>query len=588
MKSEMRFLLAIVLMLVVLVVTNQLFPPKKPVPGTAADTTAVAGQGTPGAAAASGAQTGAAPATGTRTGAAPASHPTTNVLGDSVAAAAAAAQVKETPVTVAGPLYKFTFSNVGARLLAADMLQYERLNHDQRDGVVDLVPKDAGGYLGHELVAGPDTVDLSKVPFQVEPADGLQVTKGGGPKTLKFRYALPNGRLTVELSYEFSPDSYVVHVRGKVSGVDHALMITNLGQGLPYTEADSASEARSMAYVWNHVQSGIHSTLLQKPALGVQAGPYLWAAFKSKFFVIGMLAGQGGESPPQEADYLGGLVVSKGTLPGRPDMAVTQAVHPDGSFGYRLFLGPQDYARLSSLGEDMQDVNPYGWRFIRPVMRPLVSVITAILVFLHNNLSMSYGWVLVLFGVLMRVVLWPLNQKAMRAQLKNMAVQPLLQEIQKKYKDDPQRLNKEMMRLHKEEGFNPLAGCLPLMLPYPVLIALFFVFEKSIQLRGAPFLWLTDLSAPDPIYVLPIFMALSTFAMQFVTMRSLPQQQSSQMKMMMWGMPLFMLFIFLKLASGLNLYYAVANIATIPQQIWIAKERKKVAVKSSAKSKEKE
>jgi YidC/Oxa1 family membrane protein insertase len=585
MKSEARFLLAIVLMLGVLVGTNLLFPPKRPPPGVQPDTTATAGQVSPGAAAASGAQTGSATASGAQSGATTPNHPT-NVLGDSVAAAAAAAPLKETPVTVAGPLYRFTFSNVGARLLSADMLRYERLNHDTRDGVVDLVPKDAGGYLGHTLVAGHDTVDLTKVAFQVEPADGLQLTQGGGSKTLAFRYALPNGRLAVELSYEFDPDSYVVHVRGQVSGMDHALMITDLGQGLSYTEADSASEARAMAYVWNHVQGGIHSTHLQKPSLGVQAGPYLWAAFKSKFFVFGMLAGQGGGTPPQESDYLGGLVVSQGTLPDRPDVAVTQAVHPDGSFGYRLFMGPQEYARLSSVGADLQDVNSYGGRFLRPVMRPLVSVITAILVFLHNNLRMSYGWVLVLFGVLMRVVLWPLNQKAMRAQLKNMAVQPLLQEIQKKYKDDPQRLNKEMMRLHKEEGFNPLAGCLPLMLPYPVLIALFFVFENSIQLRGAPFLWLTDLSAADPIYVLPIFMAVSMFAMQLITMKSLPQQQSGQMKWMMYAMPLFMLYIFLKLASGLNLYYAVANIATIPQQIWIAKERKKVVVKAPAKAKE--
>ena len=189
---------------------------------------------------------------------------------------------------------------------------------------------------------------------------------------------------------------------------------------------------------------------------------------------------------------------------------------------------------------------------------------------------------LVIFGVLMRVVLWPLNQKAMRAQLKNMAVQPLLQEIQTKYKDNPEKLQKEMLRLHKEHGFNPMAGCLPMLLPYPVLIALFFVFQNSIQFRGVPFLWLPDLSAPDPIYVLPVFMALSMFLMQFVTMRSLPQQQNSQMKMMMYFMPIMMLFIFFRLASGLNLYYATANIATIPQQIWIAKERKKVQVEDAA------
>ena len=91
---------------------------------------------------------------------------------------------------------------------------------------------------------------------------------------------------------------------------------------------------------------------------------------------------------------------------------------------------------------------------------------------------------LVVFGVLMRVVLWPLNQKAMRAQLRNMAVQPLVQEIQTKHKDNPEKLQKEMMRLYKEHGFNPLAGCLPMLLPWPVLIALFFVFQNTIELRG--------------------------------------------------------------------------------------------------------
>ena len=84
------------------------------------------------------------------------------------------------------------------------------------------------------------------------------------------------------------------------------------------------------------------------------------------------------------------------------------------------------------------------------------------------------------------MVLWPLNQKAMRSQLKNMAVQPLVQEIQAKYKDNPERLQKEMMKLYKEHGFNPLAGCLPMLLPWPILIALFFVFQNTIELRGVP------------------------------------------------------------------------------------------------------
>tara|TARA_B100000470_G_C19512544_1_gene268136 strand:- start:47 stop:571 length:525 start_codon:yes stop_codon:yes gene_type:complete len=163
----------------------------------------------------------------------------------------------------------------------------------------------------------------------------------------------------------------------------------------------------------------------------------------------------------------------------------------------------------------------------------------------------------------------------MKAQLRNMSVQPLVQEIQKKYKGNPEKLQKEMMRLYKEHGFNPLAGCLPMLLPFPMLIALFFVFQNTIELRGVPFLWLADLSAKDPLFILPVLLAISMFLMQWVSLRSL-DQPNPQMKMMMWMMPPFMLFIFMNLASGLNLYYATANIATIPQQMWIAGERKKM------------
>ena len=238
-------------------------------------------------------------------------------------------------------------------------------------------------------------------------------------------------------------------------------------------------------------------------------------------------------------------------------------------------MGPQDYTRLTSLGEGMEEVNPYGWKFIRPVVRPFVSVIMTVLDFLHTKLSLGYGWVLIVFGVMMRVVLFPLNHKAMKAQLRNMAVQPLVTEIQAKYKDNPEKLQKEMMKLYKEHGFNPLAGCLPMLLPWPVLIALFFVFQNTVELRGVPFLWLSDLSAPDPLYLLPVFMGISMFLMQYVSLKSL-DQVNPQMKMMMWLMPIMMIFIFFSLPGGLNLYYATANVATLPQQIWIANERKKM------------
>jgi YidC/Oxa1 family membrane protein insertase len=175
----------------------------------------------------------------------------------------------------------------------------------------------------------------------------------------------------------------------------------------------------------------------------------------------------------------------------------------------------------------------------------------------------------------MRIVLWPLNAKAMRAQMKNMAVQPLMQEMRDKHKDDPQRMQQEMIKLYKEHGFNPLAGCLPLLVPMPVLITLFFVFQDSIAFRGESFFWLPDLSLRDPLYILPVFLVVSMFALQWISAKTSGMEQNPQMKMMMYVMPLFIGFIFFMLPSGLNLYYATTNVATIPQQVLIGRERKR-------------
>jgi YidC/Oxa1 family membrane protein insertase len=485
-------------------------------------------------------------------------------------------RAQEREVRVDGPLYEFDFTNRGGRLISARLKNFPSFTFD---GPVELIDPESDGALGAELEVGSDTLDLRHLVMEVEPADGIVLSEGGGPKTLTFRYRHPTHPFSYQVSYTFSPDHYVVEVEGRISGLDAQVVYTDLGTGIPFNEQRPRDDARASAYVVNHVQKGIQAEVLNRvEGTQIQEGPFYWTAFKSKYFVMALLAG----ANEQEEAYLGGVVVKDGPGEYQADLMAAQAVKRDGGFSYRLFMGPQEFARLSNLGTDMQNVNPYGWRWIRPVVRPIVGVIMAVLTFLHENLKIGYGWVLILFGVLMRVILFPLNQKAMRSQIKNMAVQPLMQEIQAKYKDNPEKLQKEMMKLYKEHGFNPLGGCLPMLLPWPVLIALFFVFQNTIELRGVPFLWLPDLSAPDPLYILPAFLGISMFLLQWVSMRAMPQT-NSQMKMMMYIMPIMMVFIFFQLASGLNLYYATANIATLPQQIYIAGERKKAQAKEPLK-----
>ena len=151
------------------------------------------------------------------------------------------------------------------------------------------------------------------------------------------------------------------------------------------------------------------------------------------------------------------------------------------------------------------------------------------------------------------------------------AVAPLIKETQERHKNDPERLQREMLRLYKEHHVNPFGGCLPMLIPMPVLFALFFVFANTIEFRGVAFLWLPDLSRADPYYIIPVVMGLSMFVLSKVGQIGVPP--NPQTKTMLYFMPVFMTLLLLRFASGLNLYYAVSNIFSIPQQYLIARRR---------------
>jgi YidC/Oxa1 family membrane protein insertase len=569
MRQEARFLLAIALMIGVLVTTNILFPPVPPEEplATGPDSAVVAGER--GAEAAPGGVFTPLPGDAVVSQAPPPGPADVAGLPDILGGG-----YGET-VTVESPLYRFSFTTDGARMTSAQLLQFQSF---AREGVVELLTEDTGGALGMQIETDQGVLDLRNLPFEVSPREGIRLDEGGAPQTLTFRYEHPSGTVTVEAAYTFEPSSYLIRARTEVTGLGRALLVTDMGTGLAYNEGRQADESRVMAYVTNHLRDGLEAEPLRSVDEPVVAeGPFLWSVFKSKYFLFALMAGEGGDER-----YLGGLRAEPALGEDQAAVSVTQPLGSDGVVDYRLLMAPQDRDLLLNFENDLEEANPYGYRWMRPVVRPVVGVVLTILNFLHENLNVGYGWVLIIFGVMMRVVLFPLNQKAMRAQMRNMAVQPLLQEIQKKYKDQPEKLQKEMMKLYKDHGFNPLAGCLPMLLPWPVLITLFFVFQNAIQLRGESFLWMPNLSAADPLYILPVVLGLSMFLMQWISLRSMPVP-NPQMKMMMWLMPIMMTGIFFRFASGLNLYYATSNIAMLPQQWWIAQERQKIRKKGPLK-----
>ena len=273
-----------------------------------------------------------------------------------------------------------------------------------------------------------------------------------------------------------------------------------------------------------------------------------------------------------EVNFTGGVRVAKTAT--RSEATIVASLKSD-SVAFEVYAGPQEFKRLVAIGRAFETSNPYGG-WLQGVVQPFATMVIRLLLWMKATLGLSYGWILVLFGVAVRIILWPLNQKAMRSSMQMQRIQPHLQEIQTKYKGDPTKLQAEMMIVYKEHGMSPfssLSGCLPMLIPLPVFFALFFVFQNTIEFRGVSFLWFPDISLKDPFFVIPILVAITAMGLSWIGMRGM--KANEQQKMMMYIMPVMMMVIFFNMASGLNLYYFVQNLASLPQQWLISQERTK-------------
>jgi YidC/Oxa1 family membrane protein insertase len=473
----------------------------------------------------------------------------------------------EDTVMVRSGLYEYAVSTRGARLIGARLLRYRSMVTGEDAAVVDLV-RPGDGLFAMALAAGGDTIPLDGIVFQPS-AEDLKVS---GPTPLTLTGTA--GGYQVELTYTFSHDDYRVDVTGRVTGLGAAggVLYVGLGEGIRNTEQDSTLNAGDFALVTRVPGQDPEAIRFRSPDVGetrVVSGPLGWAAVKSKYFVIGAFARD--TVRPWAGAQLTRTDSTK--VPHHARMRVSVGLGADGAFGWRTYAGPMEYPRLGALGNEFNDVNPYGWPGFRTVMRPFALAFRAMFVWMHEHLGLAYGVVLILTGFLMRVVLWPLNQKAMRSAMEMQALQPKLQDLQVRYKSNPQMQQQEMMRLYKEHGVNPLGGCWPMLLPMPILLAIFFVLQGTIELRGMPFLWFPDLSRADPFFIIPILSGLSMFALSKLGQRGIPPNPQAQI--MTYMMPVMMTVVGFTFASGLNLYWTASNLASLPQQYLIGRERMK-------------
>lgn len=228
----------------------------------------------------------------------------------------------------------------------------------------------------------------------------------------------------------------------------------------------------------------------------------------------------------------------------------------------KLFVGPQEEKKLEALAPGMELVKDYGWLTI--LAKPLYWLLDKLHAFIQN-----WGWSIVALVLLLKVAFYWLNAKAYASMAKMKAVNPRIMEMRERLKDNPQQMQQEMMKIYREEKVNPMGGCFPIMIQIPVFIALYWVLLSSVEMRNAPWvLWIHDLSSPDPFFILPVVMTMTTLLQTALN----PAPPDPLQAKMMWIMPLAFSVMFFFFPSGLVLYWITNNILSIAQQ-WIINTR---------------
>jgi len=236
---------------------------------------------------------------------------------------------------------------------------------------------------------------------------------------------------------------------------------------------------------------------------------------------------------------------------------------------FQLYAGPKQVDLLRAYGRDLETAVDYG-----PVSNYFAFFARILLWVMQKFYSLVHNWgaAIVLLTLLVKALLYPLTVKSMMSMQQMKKLQPKVDALKAKFGDDKEKMNQEVMKLYQEHKVNPLGGCLPLLLQMPVWLALYATLQTSVELYRQPFLWVKDLTAFDPLYILPVTMGASSFVMQKLS----PQPaDNAQAKMLLYFMPAFFTFIMLKLPAGLTLYILVNNLLSIAQQQWIMRKDRK-------------
>jgi YidC/Oxa1 family membrane protein insertase len=387
-------------------------------------------------------------------------------------------------------------------------------------------------------------------------SDAKYETEAAGDKII---YRHSAGQVAVEKEYRLTEKGHFVDAkfRVKIPAGDKRewgyLLVPVGAKNLPFSDTKPLEHWEAVAYQNGAVKRHNQNKL---PAEEILQGNTGWVAFGNRYFANAIVH-QAGINPDvvftQRADFQG--VFLRYPL-------VAKAGEDQIETSLRLYVGPKEYSELSQV-EGMKGLIDYG--FFKIFAYPLLELLRFFYRIFHN-----YGIAIILLTLVVRALFYPLSLKSYRSMKSMQKLQPQIQALREKYKDDMGRFNQEQMALFKSHKVNPMGGCLPMLVQLPVFFALYTVLQNSIELFHAPFFgWIHDLSDKDPLYILPILMGISMFFQQKMTPAA--GLDPMQAKMML-AMPVIFTFIMLNLPSGLTLYIFLSTLMGILQQLLINRE----------------
>ena len=445
-------------------------------------------------------------------------------------------------------LYRAKFTTRGAVMTSWELKHYRGSLDEQP--AVQLV-RQGGKFPGPLAVITDDTVlanELGEGLYKVE-KDFTTLEQAHPDGHVTFYYENAEKGVRLEKRLTFHADSYVVDIAVKERGLDGSVNVV-LGTNFGIVEWGDG-------FIGLIGPASLVDGKVEKETPDFESerkGTVQWAALQDKYFLSVLI-------PKQSSSVLvkkeGDKLVSTG---------VRMPVISSGTtLGLQLYAGPKEYDTLRSLQIGLEDTIDFGWFIfgswgaVKAVAKPIFYVLRFINDYTHN-----YGLTIIVLTLAIKMLFVPLQYKSYKSMKQMQVIQPKVSAIQEKFKDDRDRLNKELIKLYRDHKANPVGGCLPMMLQMPVFVALFNILYMTIDLRQAPLgLWITDLSVQDPYYVLPVVMGVTMMIQQKITPTTMDPTQAKIMMML----PAFMTFLFINFPAGLVLYWLTNNTLTIGQQI---------------------